>query len=264
MTDADSGRAAGTRRGISRRQLLEGGVGAGSALAVGGVLGRRAAADTGDPSQYQPRTLSADAAALYGAMADRVFPADADSPSATEIGFIPYLDGQLGGSWGAGEGFYRHGPFHEATTSGMGYQLPLVPRELFAHVAIAIDHHVQATSGKPMHELSAAQQDAVMTDLEAGKVDLGFGTGANAYTSAVFFAEFLQVVNQALFADPVYGGNRNMEGWKWVGFPGDPMGYGDAYWAIFPQQDDPYEVPPKSMAAMNGTQVPAQSPEAYA
>ena len=263
MTDAHSGRVAGIRRGISRRQLLAGGMSAGGALAVGGMLSRRADADTGGAADYHLRTLSADAAALYGAMADRVFPSDSESPGATELGFIPFLDGQLSGSWGAGEGLYRHGPFHEATTSGMGYQLPLVPRDLFKHVATAIDNHVQSANGKPFHELSESQQDAVMTSLEDGKVDLGFGNGANSYTSAVFFAEFLSVVNQALFADPMYGGNRNVGGWKWVGFPGNPMAYGDAYWTIFPHQDDPYEVQPKGLMSMNGNQLPPTSPEAF-
>jgi choline dehydrogenase-like flavoprotein len=59
------------------------------------------------------RALSKPEAALVGAMADRVFPRDGDSPSASEIGFVTYLDGQLAGGWGAGERFYRQGPFVE-------------------------------------------------------------------------------------------------------------------------------------------------------
>ena len=32
-----------------------------------------------------------------------------------------------------------------------------------------------------------------------------------------------------MLADPAYGGNMDMVGWKWIGFPGDPMRRGDVY-----------------------------------
>jgi gluconate 2-dehydrogenase gamma chain len=47
--------------------------------------------------------LSAANAAVIGALADRIFPADHHGPGATEIGVVTYLDGQLAGSWGTGE-----------------------------------------------------------------------------------------------------------------------------------------------------------------
>ena len=249
MPDADDRRQGGARRGISRRQLLAGGAGAGGALAVGGALSRIAAADSPNATPtYHLQALSTSEAAVLGAMADRVFPRDSDSPGAQDLGFIPYLDGQLAGSWGAGAGLYDRGPFHEATTSGMGYQLPQVPKTLYKQIAQTIDAHAQRTAGGTFASLSADQQDTIMTDLEAGKVDLGYASSVNGYTSASFFADFLGDVSQALFADPMYGGNRNVGGWEWVGYPGDPMAYGDAYWAIFSHQNDPYNVKPKGMS----------------
>ena len=249
MTDGTEVPTERVKRGISRRQLLAGGASAGGALAVGGVLGRTATADSSTPSTPPLSTLNAQEAALFGAMADRVFPNDDGTPGATDLGFVQYLDGQLGSSWGTGGGLYDHGPFHEATTSGMGYQLRLVPKDLYKHVAATIDAHVQQTAGGAFHTLSPAQQDKIMTELEDGKVDLGLATSENGYTSASFFAEFLQRVNEALFADPMYGGNKDVGGWKWIGFPGNPMAYGDAYWALFPHQDDPYNVAPKPLSA---------------
>ena len=51
-----------------------------------------------------------------------------------------------------------------------------------------------------------------------------------------------------MLADPMYGGNKNMIGWRWVGFPGDPMRRGDPYanW-IFTDKPYPYEHRPLPM-----------------
>ena len=231
MTEAEKSPINSTRRGVSRRQLLAGGASAGTALAVGGALVHRASASSSTTPQYHLQVLSTTAAALYGAMADRVFPADDSAPagspgaaSATTLGFVPYFDGQLDSAWGSGDGFYRHGPFHEATTSGLGYQMPLVPKDLYPQIATKIDAHVQSSMGKPFDQLTASQQDQVMSDMEDGKVDLGYATTANGYTSAEFFADFLSIVNQALFADPMYGGNKDVGGWSWVGYSRRPDG----------------------------------------
>jgi gluconate 2-dehydrogenase gamma chain len=249
MTDATEGPTERVKRGVSRRQLLAGGASASGALALAGVLGHSATADSSGTSAPTLMALNAQEAALFGAMADRVFPSDDGTPGASDLGFVQYLDGQLDGSWGTGAGLYHHGPFHEPTSSGMGYQLRLVPKDLYKQVAATIDAHAQQSAGGAFHTLSAAQQDTIMTDLETGKVDLGLATSENGYTSASFFAEFLQRVNEALFADPMYGGNKNVGGWEWIGYPGNPMAYGDAYWTIFPHQDDPYNVPPKPLSA---------------
>jgi len=62
-----------------------------------------------------------------------------------------------------------------------------------------------------------------------------------------FFAIFRQNVLEGLFADPLYGGNANLIGWKWIGFPGDPMAYGDPYGKLIDKFDTPYNVEPKPL-----------------
>jgi gluconate 2-dehydrogenase gamma chain len=237
-------------RGLSRRQLIIGGASAGGAIAAGGALASIAAgaASSTTPSTYHLQVLSSAQADLYGAMADRIFPPDSEGPGAKDLGFIPYFDGQLASSWGSGDGLYQHGPTHDPTTSGHGYQLTTVPKDLYPHVADKINAYVQGKYGKAYSELTSDQQDAVLTTLEAGKVDLGLAHTEYGYTSAYFFELFVGFVEQAVFSDPMYGGNIGMGGWKWIGYPGDPMGYGDAYWTIFPHQDDAYNVPPRSIS----------------
>ena len=245
-------------RGLSRRQLLIGGASAGGAIAAGGALASiatGAGAATAAPA-YHLQVLNQTQAELYAAMADRIWPADANSLGAADLGFVAYFDGQLDSSWGSGDGLYQHGPAHDPTTSGHGYQLTMVPKDLYPHVADKIAAYVQGKYGKAYPQLTSDQQDAVLTELENGKVDLGLATNENGYTSAFFFALFIGFVQQAVFSDPMYGGNVGMGGWKYIGYPGDPMGYGDAYWTIFPHQDDPYNVPPRSISqdTMGGMQ----------
>jgi gluconate 2-dehydrogenase gamma chain len=42
-----------------------------------------------------------------------------------------------------------------------------------------------------------------------------------------FFDLVLQNTMEGFFADPVYGGNRDMVGWKMIGFPGTRYDYRD-------------------------------------
>ncbi len=60
-----------------------------------------------------------------------------------------------------------------------------------------------------------------------------------------------------MLADPAYGGNKDMVGWKWVGFPGDPMRRGDPYEQyIFTNKPYPYAAKPLPLmpkAASAGT-----------
>lgn len=242
-----------TNKGVSRRQLLTGGAAAAGSVALAGVVGARAADMAGmdhDSTPMRLRALTQDQAALVGAMADRIWPRDGkDSPSATDLGVVTYLDGQLAGGWGSGERFYRQGPFHEPETSGHGYQLSLTPRDVYRDVLPKIDAYVKGKyDNKAFADLEPSDQDAVLTDLQAGKVDLGLASGPNGFTSASFFTMFLQNVTEGLFGDPVYGGNRDLAGWKHIDYPGDPMAYGDSYYAIFGHRGDDYRVRPQGMA----------------
>ncbi len=86
-----------------------------------------------------------------------------------------------------------------------------------------------------------------MNDLRTGTAVIPLG-GSTAFTGADFFAMFRQNVLEGMLADPSYGGNRDMVGWMWVGFPGDPMRRGDVYYQyIFTGKTYPYEHKPLPM-----------------
>ena len=42
-----------------------------------------------------------------------------------------------------------------------------------------------------------------------------------------FFELLLKNTQEGFFADPIYGGNRDMVGWKMIGFPGARYDYRD-------------------------------------
>jgi hypothetical protein len=75
-----------------------------------------------------------------------------------------------------------------------------------------------------------------------------------------------------MLSDPAYGGNRNMVGWKQIGFPGDPMRRGDPYHNYifsrrkYPYQEKPLPLMPKYAkqsvskgAAATGSKTPANA-----
>jgi gluconate 2-dehydrogenase gamma chain len=53
----------------------------------------------------------------------------------------------------------------------------------------------------------------------------------------------LQNTQEGFFADPIYGGNRDMAGWKLVGFPGARYDYRD--WVE--RHNEVYPLPPVSI-----------------
>lgn len=200
----------------ARRGLLK-------ALAVGvpgAVWAPHAAAAseaTPAPAPAPPnRTLkffNAQEALAMDAIAARLIPADELGPGAKEAGVTQFVDGQLAGAWGAGEQFYRQGPF-EAGTPEQGYQLSFTPAEMFRRGLAALDAAARKQDGKPYAELDAQRQDAWLHDMQAGKPDF------SPLPSAVFFQALLDATIEGFFSDPLYGGNIDMVGWKLVGFPG--------------------------------------------
>lgn len=240
----------GSGDGVTRRAMLAGGGVGVAGLLVGGAIAYAArgseatttvtapqspthtsatpAASASSSSASSPtilpmRVLSSDDAAVIGAMADRVFPADSNGPGATELGVVNYIDGQLAGPWGTGERMYRQGPFHTPVDTGHGWQYAMTPSQAYSVALDAINRHTKsAYGGKTYDQLSHAQQDAVLTDMSNDKIPT-FTT----LKGSDFFAMFLQNVKEGVFADPSYGGNRGVGGWELIRWPGDPMAHGD-------------------------------------
>ena len=147
------------------------------------------------------------------AVFDRLIPADELSMGAVEAGCVEFLDQQLGGDFGSAAAQYRLGPFADGTPE-QGPQFRQTPSERYRQGLAALEAHCHAAQGSGFAALSDSQKDALLSDLETGKLKLD-GTD-----SIAFFALMLQNVREGFLADPMYGGNKDMVAWKMIGFPG--------------------------------------------
>ena len=96
----------------------------------------------------------------------------------------------------------------------------MTPAELYRAAIKAIDaHSADKFSGKKFAALSGEQQDEILKGLEKGDIDL------KTVDAKSFFTMFLQNTMEGFFSDPLYGGNRDMAGWKLLGFPGARYDY---------------------------------------
>lgn len=191
-------------RVISRRELLRGAV-AGAAVAT---TSARAFA----PAEAAPaaEALQAGAAApalarvayenlavaesdLLEGIAARLIPSDESGPGATEARAVRYIDRALGGALAGSREAYRAG-------------------------IEAFGRYCRQSRGRAFLELSPADQDSVLTDVESGaatEAGGGFVGGSSA-----FFAMIKGHVWQGTFGDPYYGGNADLIGWELIGYPG--------------------------------------------
>jgi len=152
--------------------------------------------------------------AFVEALVDHMIPKDELTGSGTELGIATFIDRALAGGWGKGGRLYMQGPWLPGTAN-QGYQLPLTPAELYRFGIEGSDIYCRKTFGKDFARCTADQKETFLKDLAAGKITLAGGLRGRA-----FFTMFYENVMEGLFADPIYGGNRDKAGWKMIGFPG--------------------------------------------
>jgi gluconate 2-dehydrogenase gamma chain len=193
------------------------------ALVVKGSLPWATNAGT-PPTAVQPGPwvyFTPEEGAAVEALVDRLIPPDPQTPGGKDAGCAVFIDRQLAGSYGSAEGLYMHGPFADGTPE-QGNQSPLTPAARYRQALAALDRHCRAAyAGKPFPQIPDDEQDKVLSGLEKGEVQLEGTSGRT------FFEYLLQNTREGFFADPVYGGNRDMVGWKMIGFPGARYDYRD-------------------------------------
>jgi gluconate 2-dehydrogenase gamma chain len=239
-TKASGAKAPDDKSPIPRRNFL---LGAGTAVAA--TLAPPAAGEgqtpPAPPAAHEPEpllTLTATEHAFFVAAADTFIPADELSPSGGDCGVATFIDRQLAGAYGSGARLYRDGPFPKGKPE-LGYQLPLTPREFFRAGVAAANDWARKTYGKDFDRLSEKDREAALKAMEEGKAPFP------GFTSAMFFNALLQITMEGFFADPIYGGNRNMASWRMVGYPGLPATYKEDIKKYFGKK---YDKPPRSIA----------------
>ena len=207
---------------LARRDFLKGAVVGGAAAATVGNLPQTALAQQ-PAAAAQPAAASTpegyaflhpEEQAFVEALVDHMIPADEHTAKGTDIGLNTYIDRALAGSWGKGDRLYMQGPWKTGVPS-QGYQLPLTPAQLYRAGIEATNAYCRKTYGKPFDRLDEKQREEVLLGLSSAKISFENGPPVR-----VFWATVYQTVMEGMFADPIYGGNRNKAGWRMLGFPG--------------------------------------------
>ena len=160
-------------------------------------------------------------ASTVEALVDRLIPPDEKVPGGKDAGCAVFIDRQLAGPYGHASGRYMQPPF-AAGTPQQGDQSPLTPAQRYRSALAALDRlSRERFAGKSFAAIAAGDQDTLIAGLESGAVKLDGADGK------AFFELLLQNTKEGFFADPVYGGNRDMAGWKMIGFPGARYDYRD-------------------------------------
>ncbi len=142
------------------------------------------------------RSLTAYETSTLTAIASRIFPAT-DTPGAVEAGAVEYILVALAGAYASQLLLYRSG-------------------------LRAINRRAREKYGSRFAALTQEQQDTILSDFENG-------AAIKWNRAEEFFETVHSHVLEGVFCEPQYGGNKNMIGWRLVGFPGQQFGYPDAY-----------------------------------
>lgn len=165
--------------------------------------------------------MTDDERSALDAFTARLIPSDDTGPGAREADVLTFIDRQLAGFYGGGQRWYMEGPFPEPLDT-QGYQSEQPPAQLIRDGLAALDLHCRDEhDGRGFAELSSEEQDAVLTALDEEEIEFE-GLSAKA-----FFDFVHEITIEGFFADPIYGGNRDMAGWRLVGFPGARYDYRD-------------------------------------
>jgi|SRR5690625_240869 len=254
MTDHDQGdekEAVSRRHFLKNTGLVAGGVVGGSVL--GGLLTNQFRPETKTDTKQTTRELfdarmffdrEEDFAILMDAT-EQIFPKDEHGPGAIELGVPYFIDKQLAGSWGTNAKEYMRDPFLQnqqvldyqdkdtdqdksgpntatkAPTPTPRYQTRLNRGDLFIHGLRRMDQVSEDKFDEPFVELSDDEQIEVLEAFEKSDVEM------KGVASKTFFNLLLQMTIEGAYADPVYGGNKNMMGWKMKEYPGPRMAYLD-------------------------------------
>ena len=181
--------------GLTRRRFLERSAGVAGGLTAAAAVGGSGLLESASAlAASAPVALTAAELATLTAVLTQLLPADSLGPGAVEAGVPAYIDRALAGS-------YRN-------------LLP-VYRGLLAAVR-------QGRRVEGRHVLRRA-----LADGRAGRGDrrVRGGQGARRLgVGATLGKRFIQLLlahmREGMFADPMYGGNRHLAGWKLLGYPG--------------------------------------------
>jgi gluconate 2-dehydrogenase gamma chain len=184
-----------------------------------------------------------DEARTVEALTATLLPGTSQDPGAREAGVVYYIDAVLWFDRGFGTRTYYRPPFAMAYEGDsppaflnftgteilwipedlmprFGWQSILTPRELYRMGIMAVNNYASTNHGAKYADLSEEQQEEIMTALADDQLD-----PIGGLPSSEFFDVLRDHTIEGMFGDPIYRGNRDMVGWKLVGFAGAQRAY---------------------------------------
>ena len=179
------------------------------------------------------RVFDADEHAVVAAACDRLIPPLDGHPGGAALGCADYIDGLLGAFTVDPPRVWAGGPFSGRHGGGAGFE-PFL--SLSRVETLAWRTRIEGSQGRPEREFNGpvrGWQDEYREGIAALGVDFPSLPPAeqDARLDAVpaFKALLYEHACEGAYSDPVYGGNRDAQGWRAVHYPGDvqPRGYTD-------------------------------------
>lgn len=194
---------------MSRRTLLRTGIGGAAAMIVSQAYILDAAAQTRSASGGYA-FFNANDGFTIEAIVKRLWPSG-DTPGAYEIGVHEYIDNAL-------------------ITADQKQQPD------YTDGLRQIDSAAQEMHRAPFARLDAEQQDDLLTKMQNDELST-FDEGQGSKFFKIVHAHTMQ----GLFSDPIYGGNKDFEGWRQVGYPGPFYIISEAQQQSFEPLDMPFQ-----------------------
>lgn len=155
---------------------------------------------------------------------ERIFPEDDNGPGAIKLGVPYFIDKQLAGDFGSNKKDYMQGPVHrlkDREESIDTYQSLMNRGQVFIEGLRKINAESEKRHDENFYDLEGDQQDTILEELENDEIKI------EGVRSRTFFNLLKKMTIEGAYSDPLYGGNKNMEGWKMTEFPGVRASYTD-------------------------------------
>jgi gluconate 2-dehydrogenase gamma chain len=145
------------------------------------------------------------------ALIECFFPADADSPSADDIGMSEYFWKTFLHEPDDDRQWYRRGPFAESAVRELGWQIDRAPSRYFVDTLNEVDAACERFYGDRFANLYVDVQMEVVRKLDTGDL-----LETTYPASGVFIAMLSNGIQESILRDPIFGGNRGYSGWRWL------------------------------------------------
>jgi gluconate 2-dehydrogenase gamma chain len=202
---------------------------------------------------------------LVESITARLLPGDAADPGAREMGVATYIDYMLATHPSYARPTYIKPPFvktydgdtppPEAANADpakevwvskdeigrYGWQQGRIPQELYRLGLAHFDRYVVEQTGSGFADLPEETQDSILESFIGDATDGDSGYSRETFETAFpesdapddlsagemmsLFKMIHQNMIEGVFSDPLYGGNRNLAGWKLIGYPGAQRAY---------------------------------------